>query len=81
MAATSPTYSLDNPLAAPPQSERRDPTHPSAQFYEDSLEIGRELLERPREGGGLARVRRIVRRARVPSGTPPPPWRPGDSLF
>ncbi len=57
MAASPPTYTLDNPLAAPERSERRDTTHPSAQFYEDSLELGRELLERPREGGGLDRVR------------------------
>jgi acetyl-CoA carboxylase carboxyltransferase component len=57
MAASPPTYTLDNPLAAPAASERRDPTHPSAQFYEDSLEIGRELQARPREGGGESRVR------------------------
>ena len=57
MAAPPPRYTLENPLAPKPMAKRRDPTHRSARFYEDSLELGRELLERPRLGGGLERVR------------------------
>jgi acetyl-CoA carboxylase carboxyltransferase component len=57
MAAPPPRYILENPLAPKPIAKRRDPTHRSARFYEDSLELGRELLERPRLGGGLDRVR------------------------
>jgi acetyl-CoA carboxylase carboxyltransferase component len=56
-AATSPGYTLDDPLAPEPEARRRDVTHPSARFYEDSIALGRELLERPKQGGGLDRVR------------------------
>ena len=52
-----PRYALDNPLAPRALAKRRDPTHRSARFYEASLELGRELLERPKQGGGLDRVR------------------------
>src|SRR5512145_1772873 len=57
MGAPTPRYTLENPLAPRPVAKRRDPTHRSARFYEDSLELGRELLERPKLGGGLDRVR------------------------
>src|SRR5512145_1665 len=57
MGAPTPRYTLENPLAPRPVAKRRDPTHRSARFYEDSLELGRELLERPKQGGGLDRVR------------------------
>jgi methylmalonyl-CoA decarboxylase subunit alpha len=57
MAAPTPRYTLENPLAPKPVALRRDPTHRSARFYEDSLELGRELLERPKQGGGPERVR------------------------
>jgi acetyl-CoA carboxylase carboxyltransferase component len=57
MTATSPGYTLDDPLAPEPASTRRDVTHPSARFYEESIALGRELLERPKQGGGLDRVR------------------------
>ncbi len=55
--AAAPRYALDNPLAPHSVAKRRDPTHRSARFYEESLELGRELLERPKQGGGLDRVR------------------------
>jgi acetyl-CoA carboxylase carboxyltransferase component len=55
--AAAPRYALDNPLAPRAVAKRRDPTHRSARFYEESLELGRELLERPKQGGGLDRVR------------------------
>jgi acetyl-CoA carboxylase carboxyltransferase component len=55
--AAAPRYALDNPLAPRTVAKRRDPTHRSARFYEESLELGRELLERPKQGGGLDRVR------------------------
>jgi len=57
MAAPSRRYTLDNPLAPQPVTSRRDPTHRSARFYEESLELGRELIERPKQGGGIDRVR------------------------
>jgi acetyl-CoA carboxylase carboxyltransferase component len=49
---------LDNPLAKqlPPPESAQSP-HPSAALYEEALALGRELLERPTRGGGLARVR------------------------
>src|SRR3990172_5667412 len=53
----APRYALDNPLAPKGVSKRRDPTHRSARFYEEALELGRELLERPKQGGGPERVR------------------------
>src|SRR5262245_23202787 len=57
MAATPPSHALDNPLAPRVETKRRESTHRSARFYEDSIELGRELLERPKQGGGLERVR------------------------
>ena len=57
MDATPPGYALDNPLAQRAEPKRRESTHRSARFYEDSIELGRELLERPKQGGGLDRVR------------------------
>jgi acetyl-CoA carboxylase carboxyltransferase component len=57
MSESPPAHTLDNPLAAPPAVEHQDPIHPSARFYEESLGLGRELLERPRQGGGPDRVR------------------------
>jgi acetyl-CoA carboxylase carboxyltransferase component len=57
MDATPPTHTLDNPLAPRVETKRREPIHRSARFYEDSIEVGRELLERPKQGGGLDRVR------------------------
>src|SRR5512145_1484050 len=57
MGAPTPRYTLENPLAPKPVAKRRDPTHRSARFYEDALELGRDLLDRPKRGGGPARVR------------------------
>jgi len=57
MDAPAPRYTLENPLAPEPVSRRREPAHRSARFYETSLEIGRELLDKPRQGGGPERVR------------------------
>ena len=57
MDAPTARHTLDNPLAPTSVSKRREPTHRSARFYEESLELGRELLERPKQGGGEARVR------------------------
>jgi acetyl-CoA carboxylase carboxyltransferase component len=56
MDKAPPSHTLDDPLATPLASTRREPTHRSARFYEDSIELGRELLERPKQGGGLERV-------------------------
>jgi acetyl-CoA carboxylase carboxyltransferase component len=54
MDATLPRYRLDNPLAAGP----RAPDHPSPHgIYDEALELGRELLAKPRLGGGPDRVR------------------------
>ena len=52
-----PNHTLDDPLAPRPAPKRREATHRSARFYEDSIELGRELLERPKRGGGPDRVR------------------------
>ena len=57
MEASPPGHTLDNPLALRSETKRREPLHRSARFYEDSIELGRELLERPKQGGGLDRVR------------------------
>jgi acetyl-CoA carboxylase carboxyltransferase component len=57
MDANPPSHALDNPLAPRVETKRRESTHRSARFYEDSIELGRELLERPKQGGGLDRVR------------------------
>jgi len=47
-----PRYSLDNPLAARPPEPRK----PGISVYDDALEMGRELLAKPLESGGLRRV-------------------------
>ena len=54
---TTATHLLDNPLASPPAPPPREGAHPSAAIYEDALELGRELHERPTRGGGTDRVR------------------------
>src|SRR5262245_56183004 len=50
--AKSPRYRLDNPLA-PNDAADPAPTEP----YGQALELGLELLERPKRGGGPERVR------------------------
>jgi acetyl-CoA carboxylase carboxyltransferase component len=57
MRTEASKYLLENPLAIPAATKTLTPLHPSAQLYEESLERGRDLLERPKQGGGLARVR------------------------
>jgi len=54
MDASLPQYRLDNPLAVGP-----DPAEQSAPstLYDESIALGRELIERPSRGGGPARVR------------------------
>jgi methylmalonyl-CoA decarboxylase subunit alpha len=58
MDAPLPRYSLRNPFAArrAPHDAPPEVLHPAA-VYEAALEEGQELLERPKRGGGLARVR------------------------
>ncbi|MDD9937992.1 MAG: acetyl-CoA carboxylase carboxyltransferase subunit [Myxococcales bacterium] len=48
-------YSLENPLAGPGPTAATGPAA-AGNPYDDALEMGRELLERPRKGGGLRRV-------------------------
>jgi acetyl-CoA carboxylase carboxyltransferase component len=58
METQNPSYSLENPFARPadPATANGDP--PSAPtIYEEALELGRELLDKPTRGGGLDRVR------------------------
>jgi acetyl-CoA carboxylase carboxyltransferase component len=51
-------YALDNPLAAAlPAPESAKSPHTSAALFEEALALGRELVERPTRGGGIARVR------------------------
>jgi acetyl-CoA carboxylase carboxyltransferase component len=57
MASETPTHVLENPLAATAPVKALTPSHPSAAFYEESIERGLELLDRPTRGGGPARVR------------------------
>ena len=57
MASKSPAYLLENPLAESAPAKAITSLHPSAAIYEESLERGLDLLERPRRGGGPARVR------------------------
>ena len=54
MEATPPRYRLDDPLAPDPARERS--VHPCP-VYDEALELGRELLDRPLRGGGPDRVR------------------------
>ena len=57
MATETPKYLLENPLAAVAPAKTVTSLHPSAAVYEESIERGLELLERPKRGGGPARVR------------------------
>ena len=52
--ATSKRYRLDNPLA-PPASQPNGTAETGP--YAEAIELGRELLERPKRGGGSDRVR------------------------
>jgi acetyl-CoA carboxylase carboxyltransferase component len=54
MDAALPRYSLENPFA---RSEEPEPGSGATGIYDEALELGRELLERPQRGGGPARVR------------------------
>ena len=53
---TTASYSLDNPLAAGTPAEPEAEEAPQG-LYEHALAEGRELIERPRLGGGPDRVR------------------------
>lgn len=55
MEANASTYSLENPFAAPPPA--RDPKRTGGSVYDAALTLGQELLDKPMDGGGLARVR------------------------
>jgi acetyl-CoA carboxylase carboxyltransferase component len=55
--STAIEYSLENPLAPRPVAPPTEGAHPSAATYEDALEFGREMNERPTRGGGVDRVR------------------------
>lgn len=57
MATETAKYLLENPLAESAPVKVLTPLHPSAAVYEESIERGLELLERPKRGGGPARVR------------------------
>ncbi len=57
MASKSVAYLLENPLAESVPVKASTSLHPSAAVYEESIERGLELLERPKRGGGPARVR------------------------
>jgi len=57
MATETPKYLLENPLAEVAPAKTVTSLHPSAAVYEESIERGLELLERPKRGGGAARVR------------------------
>jgi acetyl-CoA carboxylase carboxyltransferase component len=57
MDATLPRYALDNPLAPTPAPVPVVEAHHGHTLYDEALELGAELLERPRQGGGPARVR------------------------
>ena len=55
--STATEYSLENPLAPKPVGPLTDGAHPPAAVYEEALECGREMNERPTRGGGVGRVR------------------------
>jgi acetyl-CoA carboxylase carboxyltransferase component len=57
MDMTQATYSLENPLAPAPPPAPAEGAHPSAAVYEDALEFGREMQDRPVRGGGTDRIR------------------------
>ena len=54
MDAALPRYSLENPLAK--RENGRDERVPHS-TYDEALELGDEMLARPKRGGGPARVR------------------------
>ena len=54
---TQATYSLENPLASAPPLPPAEGAHPSAAVYEEALEFGREMQDRPVRGGGTDRIR------------------------
>jgi acetyl-CoA carboxylase carboxyltransferase component len=56
MDATLPRYRLDNPLA-PEAMIGSSPQTPPTTIYDQAMELGRELLARPKRGGGPDRVR------------------------
>ena len=58
METQNPSYSLSNPFAQQTPAAA-DGAHPAAPptIYEEALDLGRELLEKPTRGGGLDRVR------------------------
>jgi methylmalonyl-CoA decarboxylase subunit alpha len=55
MTASLPQYSLDDPFARESESTSAAPVRRSP--YDDAIALGKELLELPKQGGGLARVR------------------------
>ncbi|MFN8601743.1 MAG: carboxyl transferase domain-containing protein [Candidatus Binatia bacterium] len=57
METQNPSYSLSNPFTH--AHAAADGAHPAAPptIYEEALDLGRELLDRPSRGGGLDRVR------------------------
>jgi acetyl-CoA carboxylase carboxyltransferase component len=58
METQNPSYSLENPFT-PGVPARADGAAPAAPptIYEEALDLGRELLDKPTRGGGLDRVR------------------------
>ncbi len=52
---TRPSYSLSNPFVEPDELAEKVPAT-SHTTYEAALEMGAELLEKPRQGGGPSRV-------------------------
>jgi acetyl-CoA carboxylase carboxyltransferase component len=54
MDASAPHYLLENPLAPAPEAPA---ARAPAGAYDQALQLGRELLARPRRGGGFERVR------------------------
>jgi acetyl-CoA carboxylase carboxyltransferase component len=55
MTASLPQYSLDDPFARENESTSAAPVRRSP--YDEAIALGKELLELPKKGGGLARVR------------------------
>lgn len=58
METQNPSYSLSNPFSQHTHAAA-DGAHPAAPptIYEEALDLGRELLDKPTRGGGLDRVR------------------------
>jgi acetyl-CoA carboxylase carboxyltransferase component len=57
MESTLPRYSLEDALAPVVEPAQVVEGHAGQGIYDEALELGAELLERPRRGGGAARVR------------------------